>query len=599
MSRFRVPAPRRAFVAHADAGVSRGPRRLTLLVALIAALLVVAPTAALGARLIAQDDPSPAEGHAQVVAHGVAAVPDGQVAWRVVSDTAELEDDAATEERALGFALADEDAILVNDLTYGTQARLAAGEATFVPTGTQQQRIALGNAAAEYYRIALVAAGDAQDAGGDDLLFTGEGFNAAGNRDLDLIRDNLAADEEGTLEDTGFPTLVLATSGEIEVETEDGAAPTSLAAGEAAEFEGALSFTTTGTEDATFVAAVVGPEVPALPTPTPAPTGTLALTVALCPPDYDGPDFEEDCTEPAADVPFNLIAGDEFDPDAEVIATAETDADGTTGFVDLLPGDFVVAADIPGDFAQSVAFCQDAAGTDVAGDTDNPNAVTVAVAAGAEISCAWYILREDAQGAGPGSVTVAVRACPVGQRPETVVGDFCDPATDGGYAFSLTSIGTGVALTLDDATAAGPATFTFEELELGDYRLVLETLGPGFDAFLVPEADCEPGGTALAGACDFALTEGTPNVTLTVYLFQPAAAPTDTDGDGLSDEDEVALGTDIDNPDSDGDGLADGVEVNEVGTDPMLADTDGDGADDADEVASGTDPNDPGSVPSP
>ena len=69
------------------------------------------------------------------------------------------------------------------------------------------------------------------------------------------------------------------------------------------------------------------------------------------------------------------------------------------------------------------------------------------------------------------------------------------------------------------------------------------------------------------------------------------AAPnaSDRDGDGLSDDDELALGTDPDQADSDGDGLADGEEV-ALGTDPIQADTDGDGLADGEEVALGTDP---------
>ncbi|MFP2964292.1 hypothetical protein ACLEPN_42965, partial [Myxococcus sp. 1LA] len=39
----------------------------------------------------------------------------------------------------------------------------------------------------------------------------------------------------------------------------------------------------------------------------------------------------------------------------------------------------------------------------------------------------------------------------------------------------------------------------------------------------------------------------------------------DTDGDGLSDAEEIALGTDPNNPDTDGDGLPDGIEVHVAG----------------------------------
>jgi outer membrane protein OmpA-like peptidoglycan-associated protein len=59
----------------------------------------------------------------------------------------------------------------------------------------------------------------------------------------------------------------------------------------------------------------------------------------------------------------------------------------------------------------------------------------------------------------------------------------------------------------------------------------------------------------------------------------------DTDGDGLSDGDEVLkYKTDPLNPDTDGDGLEDGEEVNKYMTDPLDADTDKDGITDFDEV---------------
>ncbi|MEX0904200.1 MAG: OmpA family protein [Balneolaceae bacterium] len=59
----------------------------------------------------------------------------------------------------------------------------------------------------------------------------------------------------------------------------------------------------------------------------------------------------------------------------------------------------------------------------------------------------------------------------------------------------------------------------------------------------------------------------------------------DTDGDGLSDGDEVNVyGTDPLNTDTDSDGLTDGEEVNEYETDPLDSDTDGDGLADGEEV---------------
>jgi len=71
----------------------------------------------------------------------------------------------------------------------------------------------------------------------------------------------------------------------------------------------------------------------------------------------------------------------------------------------------------------------------------------------------------------------------------------------------------------------------------------------------------------------------------------------DSDNDGLSNVAEIQLGTDALLPDSDGDTLSDGDEVNMYGTDPLSTDTDGDLFDDAAEVQAGTDPISAGSFP--
>ncbi len=58
----------------------------------------------------------------------------------------------------------------------------------------------------------------------------------------------------------------------------------------------------------------------------------------------------------------------------------------------------------------------------------------------------------------------------------------------------------------------------------------------------------------------------------------------DSDGDGLTDAEELILGTDPHNPDTDGDGLTDGEEVKIYKTDPLNPDTDYDGLTDGEEV---------------
>ncbi|MEX0708276.1 MAG: PKD domain-containing protein [Woeseia sp.] len=86
--------------------------------------------------------------------------------------------------------------------------------------------------------------------------------------------------------------------------------------------------------------------------------------------------------------------------------------------------------------------------------------------------------------------------------------------------------------------------------------------------------------------------DSTPD-TATITVEDPPPVMSDSDGDGLSDAEEAALGTDPLNPDSDGDGLSDGVEVNTTSTDPLAADSDNDGLSDGEEVnTTGTNPND-------
>ena len=79
------------------------------------------------------------------------------------------------------------------------------------------------------------------------------------------------------------------------------------------------------------------------------------------------------------------------------------------------------------------------------------------------------------------------------------------------------------------------------------------------------------------------------------------AGPCDQDGDGLTNTEEIALGTSPTNPDTDGDGINDGTE-NTNGTDPLnpcdpdinfpgcTTDSDNDGLTDAQEAAMCTDP---------
>jgi hypothetical protein len=73
----------------------------------------------------------------------------------------------------------------------------------------------------------------------------------------------------------------------------------------------------------------------------------------------------------------------------------------------------------------------------------------------------------------------------------------------------------------------------------------------------------------------------------------PGVAGADPDHDGLTNLQEFQLGTDPNNSDTDGDGISDGDEVNKFHTNPLNPDTDGDGIPDGLEIKLGTNPLNP------
>lgn len=81
-----------------------------------------------------------------------------------------------------------------------------------------------------------------------------------------------------------------------------------------------------------------------------------------------------------------------------------------------------------------------------------------------------------------------------------------------------------------------------------------------------------------------------------LYRIKTPKVTLDSDNDGLSDVQELAISSSINNSDTDGDGLKDGIEIFQYKTSPIQADTDGDGTNENHEIINGTDPLDP-SVP--
>jgi hypothetical protein len=149
--------------------------------------------------------------------------------------------------------------------------------------------------------------------------------------------------------------------------------------------------------------------------------------------------------------------------------------------------------------------------------------------------------------------------------------------------------------------SAAPGRFLMEA-KRHNGRLLLRILGcSAFAAMLFV------GGVGIASARTDSDGDGLFNDDETsVYHTNPNVA--DTDGDGSSDGEEVYQGTDplaanapAATADRDGDGLFDADESNTYGTNPDVSDTDGDGVGDGDEIERGTNPlkNQSGPLPTP
>ncbi|MBM7114307.1 tandem-95 repeat protein [Archangium primigenium] len=84
----------------------------------------------------------------------------------------------------------------------------------------------------------------------------------------------------------------------------------------------------------------------------------------------------------------------------------------------------------------------------------------------------------------------------------------------------------------------------------------------------------------FTGATSFTYTisDGNGGTAMATVRVMVMPSNVDTDGDGLTDNEEIARGTDPNDPDTDGDGLIDGIEVNGKNpTNPLDGDSDDDG----------------------
>jgi Bacterial TSP3 repeat len=233
----------------------------------------------------------------------------------------------------------------------------------------------------------------------------------------------------------------------------------------------------------------------------------------------------------------------------------------------------------------------------------------------------------------PASVALSAVLCPIGYAGGNDIVDCAAPANGVGFSLMSNDAATATAFANEDGD------LSFAEIEPGDYILGPEPLAD----FAASRVRCRTGsGDDLAArtatnriamlltagdevACTWFLVptdaqaEVSPDQSVPAPTI-PAPEEVDSDGDGLTDALESALGTDPLLPDSDADGVSDSDEIDFYGTDaldpdtdddeladaeelltyganPLLADTDGDDLLDGEEVTAGSDPLDASSMP--
>lgn len=259
--------------------------RSAVVLALVLALSVL-PALSAATRALQSDDVfSPASGHAQVIAQGVAALPEEAV-WRTVFHS--ISPGRSTELPASdpGFLLVDTGGVVMDD---GDRAKLLApAEATF-RDATSVTLTPISDRPVGVFAIDVVPPERAAEDDDGIPVYASAPFDAPeGERDLDLVRDLLEPEESTTVIGNEAPVLVLVTLGAIRAEATDGSSA-NLRVGEAATFQGDIVLTAEGQAPATFVAAVIGREAPVTSgtpgaTPEAAVRGSVELTVYACPP---------------------------------------------------------------------------------------------------------------------------------------------------------------------------------------------------------------------------------------------------------------------------------------------------------------------------
>jgi len=410
------------------------------------------------------NDPSPAQGQVAVIAHGVEQFQTREVAWQITAERAALPSRSTATYRPPGFVLADTGVVAVADRDGFLLARVAPGEADWIPPDRQTAIVSLEQRATSYFAIALLPAADVSAA---DAAFASRAFTLPRNAmfDVVLLRDALNRNDESDIDTGDVPGLLLVTSGTVTVEEGNGET-VDLVAGDAAEIDGQAVVVGTSRALATFVVAQLGPQIPARVTlrsvqPTVAPVATATPTRTPIP------------------TPTPVVTST---PSATATATPT---------VTLSPTPTSTPTQPPIPTATPTA-------TPTQTPTPSPTATAVPP------------LPEE------GSISIFIRACPPGMTVETLVENACsDPPP--GVTLSLFADGT----PLDVASVADDL-WIWDGLPYQEFDLFVNAIPDEFETYSLGVREC----CNARGALDVATSAETPDTGYTLYLYLPAEATT-------------------------------------------------------------------------
>ena len=436
-----------------------------------------------------------------VIAQGVATLPDGDAAWRVVRALGGPREDQRPTTGATGFVLAGADPVLLSDLDSSEQKLLGAGEATWVAGGSEQQRASLGDGDVTYTELSLVAAEDAKQAGDGDLIFAGGGFRAPSDaRDISLSLVTLVKGQSFDIDVANGQSLVFVTAGVVAVSTGG-----DLASGDAQAYGDGVTLTNETNDAARLVVAAIGDAVPPLPTF----TGSATLQVRACPDGSSASSFVPTTCRP-------VDASDGFgigllDESLTPVASDDTFTDGEQTWDGLEFGTYPWGAPtLPAPYVGTLWTDTNSVPLDVAQATVSARTP--------DVTTILYVFPVTI-----GSITVTVANCPAGVTPDTLADATCDEPVGNTSSVTLT---TPDGETLDTGAATtGGGSYRFTDLPVangGDLYVVNQPLLPGgYDSYLIVSG----GSGDVDAPAGIALTSANPAVAVTIFNFRPANAP--------------------------------------------------------------------------